>query len=307
MCALHIGTPQMHTLEDSVFIGLLLLLQLPSTSALQWPASVTIIRAGGENVTVYGQPATGTPALAAEGMPMELRFGGHACTPPAAGAVHTEPFALLVERGLCSFDDKMRSAVSSGASVLLVADSLRGEYRATDDGAVARMALNDPCAVDCASGMGFVDPQRISVEQVLNGLAESCGLSCRSRTCAFSGRSNESLREVCCFSDQSLDMALPLSIKNNTVVPAVFIALSQVGRVLPARPHRPQSSSPPVTPCSRRSGRHTCCILRSRANSPLSPSSRGCHLLIRCQATRRPRPAACPPAGNTSARLLRHK
>lgn len=159
---------------------------------------------------------------------LRIQLGGQGCALPQPISSRTTPFALLVERGDCSFDDKMATAVVLGASALIVSDSLRGEYRMNDEQhqSTATMALLDPCAVDCTMGSGYIDAQTTTVVEVLDGLSGSCGGSCE--TCAFSGRSTDSMRQVCCFKDVTIDMALPRSIANHTVIPAVFIARSQV-------------------------------------------------------------------------------
>ena len=193
--------------------------------ALEWPASITLLGASASspNVTVYAQPATGTPRPTT-GQALRLLAGGDGCTHVSASV--TTPFALLVERGLCSFDDKMRTARATGASILIVADSTRvrrerfeppalrpqvrrpppallacrtsegwafdslapqGAYSNASGGSPASMALNDPCMVDCSQGRGVVDATSLSRAQVLGGLVGQCGSACAQRACAFSG------------------------------------------------------------------------------------------------------------------------
>ena len=208
------------------------LLGVAGCAGLEWPASLTFLGNNGQNVTVYAQPASYTPTVPAAGTtnPIDLVFGGDGCTPSTPRA-EAAPFALFVERGFCSFDDKMRSAVTLGAQVLVVADSLRGEYRYTGNESAATMGLSDPCAVNCAKGEGYVDARRLTTQQVLDGLSNNCGTSCASNACAFSGRHNATARQVCCFTDVSLDMALPSALANHSALPALFVSLSQATKL----------------------------------------------------------------------------
>ncbi|KAL1520333.1 hypothetical protein AB1Y20_021923 [Prymnesium parvum] len=208
-----------------------MLAPLLAVVAMPWPAALTLLTEHG-NVTLYGQPASGTPPLPETGSaaPLGVRLGGDGC---ARLSLQPEeaPFALLVERGSCSFDEKMRTAVHSRASLLMVADSLGGEYHFTDEThqSAATMALMDPCAVDCALGSGEVDDAGMEPSTVLQGLKGACGSRCDA--CAFSGRRSHGRREVCCFMDVYLDMALPGAIANHTALPAIFLSLSQASKL----------------------------------------------------------------------------
>ena len=214
------------------------LLVLQVVTGLGRPASLTLFQDDGSNLTVYAQPASFTPELPAAGsaLPLSLLFAGDGCT-ASVQRVGVPPFALFVERGFCSFDEKMRTAVSLGAHVLIVADSLRGEYRFAGNETAETMGLTDPCVVDCKLGEGFVDPRRLSTQQVLDGLSGSCGAACGAQACAFSGRGSVRTRQVCCFKDVSLDMALPGMLANHSALPALFVSLSQATALRSAIEH----------------------------------------------------------------------
>ena len=150
------------------------------------------------NLTVPARQASGTPDVPAA--PLTLAWGGSGCapiiSPPAL------PFALFVERGACSFDAKMATAVHAGASALVVADSLQGEYHtgANASAPASAMQLLDPCVVDCSLGRGVASTIGLDSGAVLAGaLNGQCGSErgCTSGTCAFSGSGlGEDSREV---------------------------------------------------------------------------------------------------------------
>ena len=184
------------------------------------------------NLTVPARQASGTPHLPAA--PLTLTWGGSGCAPVSPPAL---PFALFVERGACSFDAKMATAVHAGASALLVADSLQGEYQSGTNGSVpaAAMQLVDPCVVDCSLGRGVASTVGLDAREVLAGaLSGHCGSerSCASGACAFSGSGlGEETREVCCLADVSIDMYMPGSIANHTALPALFLSLGDGARL----------------------------------------------------------------------------
>eukprot|EP00964_Phaeocystis_antarctica_P090881 scaffold58203_cov54-Phaeocystis_antarctica.AAC.4 len=149
------------------------------------------------NLTVPARQASGTPDLPAA--PLTLAWGGSGCAPISPPAL---PFALFVERGACSFDAKMATAVLAGASALVVADSLQGEYVSGANASVPAsvMQLLDPCVVDCSLGRGVASTIGLDSGAVLAGaLNGQCGSErgCTSSTCAFSGGGlGEDSREV---------------------------------------------------------------------------------------------------------------
>ena len=84
-------------------------------------AGLVAVRLG--NASFAAELATGTPGVDPTiSMPL-VDLSSDGCAPLA----HRHPSAaLLVDRGGCSFDQKMRVASLAGASSLLVADSVAG-------------------------------------------------------------------------------------------------------------------------------------------------------------------------------------
>ena len=150
------------------------------------------------NLTVPARQAFGTPDLPAA--PLTLAWGGSGCAPIVSPPAL--PFALFVERGACSFDAKMAAAVHAGASALVVADSLQGEYHSGANASVpaAAMQLKNPCVVDCSLGRGVASTVGLDSRAVLAGaLSGQCGSErgCTSGACAFSGSGlGDEAREV---------------------------------------------------------------------------------------------------------------
>ena len=149
------------------------------------------------DLAVPARQASGTPDLPSA--PLTLVWGDSGCAPITRPAL---PFALFVARGACSFDAKMAVAVHAGASALLVADSLQGEYRSGANLSLpaAEMQLLDTCAVDCSLGRGVASTVGLDARAVLAGaLSGKCGVErgCTSGACAFSGSGlGEERREV---------------------------------------------------------------------------------------------------------------
>ena len=198
-------------------------------------AGLVAVRLG--NLSFAAELATGTPGVDSTPTTMPLvDLSSDGCAPLA----HRHPSAaLLVDRGGCSFDQKMRVASAAGASSLLVADSVAGAYASTSS--PSNMSLLNPCAVDCAEGAGVVDAAGLAPPAVLAGLPGRCG-RCASGACAFSGAGNASARQVCCLVDASTDMALPGSVANGTALPALFLSFS-AARELRAAAHAAAASS----------------------------------------------------------------
>ena len=131
-------------------------------------AGLAAVRLG--NASFAAELATGTPGVdPTVSMPL-VDLSSDGCAPLA----HPHPSAaLLVDRGGCSFDQKMRVASLAGASALLVADSVAGAYASTTS--PSNMSLLNPCAVDCAEGAGVVDAAGLAPPAVLAGLPGRCG------------------------------------------------------------------------------------------------------------------------------------
>ena len=151
---------------------------------------------------------------------------------------------LLVRAGGCTFDDKMRTAISVGASALIVAKTLAQQYDvdATPEAPATAMQLANPCAVDCGRGRGLVNASALAVADVLAGLPGRCSAiaydhsACSTGLCAFAGPGSNSSsapvgtageREVCCALDTSpLQMILPNASSTRGDVPALYLPLS---------------------------------------------------------------------------------
>lgn len=176
-------------------INLLVLFAVASAEASE-PSRVSLVGSGKVNVTVIAIHASSTPLLPAG--PLGLVASPSPCALPRRAALPDGsggPFALLLERGGCSFDVKMGLAIAAGASVLIVADTLT--YRATPPGANASsgaeadstsppwMVLSDPCSVDCAGGSVSLDATALSRRDVLSGLEAQCALACGGLPCGF--------------------------------------------------------------------------------------------------------------------------
>ena len=187
------------------------------------------IRVG--NTTWPARHASGTPDAPAE--PLALVWGASGCVlMPTGIAKLAGPFALLVERGACTFDAKMTTAAQVDASALFVVDSWEGEYASGGNLSVpaSEMRLSDPCGVDCDLGRGTVSTAGLDAAAVLHdALAGQCGGAheCPSQSCAFSGSGlGKAKREICCLVGQTIDMALPGHVVNHTALPAFFLALT---------------------------------------------------------------------------------
>jgi hypothetical protein len=176
--------------------GIVLALLAAGAAAASEAARVSLIGGGETNVTVLALHASSTPPLPAE--PLRLVASPSACALPKHSLQpdgSSGPFALLLERGGCSFDVKMGLAVAAGASVLIVADTLT--YRAALPGANASrggeadttsppwMLLSGPCSVDCARGSILLNTTALSRRDVLSGLQAQCASVCGGLPCGF--------------------------------------------------------------------------------------------------------------------------
>ena len=134
----------------------------------------------------------------------------------------------------------MALAVRSGATALLVADTLASLY--TNATSAAAIKLSDACAVDCAVGRGTVSTSSLTVDGVLYGLEGRCpppsgyiGRPCSTPLCAFSGPPPTAAtaaagdeREVCCVLERPPPPTMTDTIEEPVAppLPAVSISLS---------------------------------------------------------------------------------
>ena len=207
------------------------------------------------NLTLLATHTLETPPLPAHAArkPLALLLAGDGCARPPLSAIRQNglpipAFALMVRRGNCSFDDKMRFAVAAGATALIVADTMATQYEPVNESSgwtAMNMALRDPCAVSCDIGRGVVDTAELDVAEVLGGLAGQCPtasrsdqLGCQTGLCAFAQlappANGSSERQVCCaLQTPTLQMAFPDALNSSSagILPAVYLALAHGARL----------------------------------------------------------------------------
>jgi len=144
---------------------------------------VTLVGGGLGNASVVALHASSTPPMPVGSF--ALVAARSPCALPPAAARPDGAFALLLERGGCSFDDKMGLALAAGASALIVADSLTYRDAGPNASSPPWMVISDPCAVDCALGSVRLDSTTLSRSDVISGLQAQCGQVCGGRACGF--------------------------------------------------------------------------------------------------------------------------
>jgi len=145
----------------------------------------------------------------------------------------------LVERGTCSFEQKAINAYSSGASGIIVHNSIKGIYR--------NQSYASREDYECDYGRGYVKPNHIIHpiwSTAMNKIMPvSCtqNKKCHSQQCVFTNRTTEEGAEVCCVFDMFLSMGgdahLTLDKKNDQdnlllPIPIVFIRMKDLYTLL---------------------------------------------------------------------------
>ena len=189
-------------------------LQCASAATIQ----ATVIASGQQLTLAATMAKLAAPLSSLSSTSLSLMDGGSACggskalrgTAAASLALSTDmaaqPFALLASRGGdCTVQDKMKTAIATGASALIIVDTLTSAYTPRNNDTASSLKLTDPCLVSCSKGRGLVDPKSLGVAGVLEGILGACpgpaadtGKGCPTSLCAFSGRAEGGLREVCC-------------------------------------------------------------------------------------------------------------
>jgi hypothetical protein len=127
-----------------------------------------------------------------------------------------KPSVVLLDRGTCSYYDKIESAREAGAEFVLIAQSIDGMYNQTSG------RIKNTCYRDCSNGRGATE------EICLTSSAKSCG----SRTCiALNQFEPEAIvgdkNNFCCM----VDALQPLGGLNNTVVPSAFVTYTDANLI----------------------------------------------------------------------------
>eukprot|EP00756_Hemistasia_phaeocysticola_P058506 Hpha_TRINITY_DN35144_c0_g1::TRINITY_DN35144_c0_g1_i1::g.168356::m.168356 len=154
---------------------------MPHTVAADYDKKAVTAVVASTGLEVYGSDsATDTDIsavaeeLALRVAPPDQQFGCETLKPASVYAGS----AVLLLRGGCMFQEKIRNAVSAGAAAVLIAGTLESLYD-------KHGLLTDPCSVDC--GLGRSDSQQ--------GCEELCGGPCANST-----------EDWCCVLDRVLDM-----------------------------------------------------------------------------------------------------
>ena len=277
-----------------------------------------------------------TPPVAPCAQGYALRFAGDACDvlPPAAPEPSDDAaggcgVVLVAQRGNCTFDTKMATAVRAGAAMLVVADTLLAGYAPARNATAASMSLRNPCIVSCDAGRGMVDARQLETQQVLDGLSGRCpapadlkGRSCPTSLCAFSGHGldqhegrdivqklgggsnggevggSSGEREVCCVLDSpALEMFLPQSTANQSALPGLYLSLG-FGQALEAvcAPNKEGAAASSGAASASR-----CVVYPVRG--PLSPASAHAHthMHTRTHSLAREQPWSCTCTAGPSA------
>ena len=148
--------------------------------------------------------------------------GSDGCSPglPDIPLKGTMQYFFLVERGNCSFQDKVEAAEGLGASGVVVYNSPRGIYGSND--------YASSSDYECDNGEGYVSDITYPVYDMDSSMPEECTLNskCSSGRCVLTGSNATDLGyQVCCAWDLYETMG-SADDSFEATVPAVFISMA---------------------------------------------------------------------------------
>ncbi|KAJ0398670.1 hypothetical protein ATCC90586_007124 [Pythium insidiosum] len=148
------------------------------------------------------------------------------CSRIATDALGAPPVALLMERGDqgCSFVQQALAAQRSGASMVVVANSVRGAFQSARQSALPYF--------DCSAGQATVssNASAATYPALPPTEADACATEshCESSACVYTGQADKGF-QVCCFQDGLIRMGVDAAsrrLASQVSIPAVFLSLA---------------------------------------------------------------------------------
>jgi len=150
------------------------------------------------------------------------------CKPTVKLPKSSDPYALLVARGSCNFQDKVNNAKKAGASSVIVYNTLESFYAKSAD-----KTETDPGVLlcrdyDCSLAQMFVEKESVNKQTAYKWPGYDCShnTNCNSGACGLTGKVASHGHEVCCILDGFVNMKI-----NGTNLPSVYVG-AESGRKL---------------------------------------------------------------------------
>ncbi|EQC31729.1 hypothetical protein SDRG_10520 [Saprolegnia diclina VS20] len=141
----------------------------------------------------------------------------------ATFAASSQPFALMIQRGLCTFTDKAVTAQKLGATAVLVADTVESIYNTTVRENATVWDKAD--AYDCSQGQATLATLASPPWSDANNDA-SCSSDCPSGRCIPTGNGNQ----VCCMWDVTDYMGAGVNY-NQVTIPLVRVRAMDAAKI----------------------------------------------------------------------------
>ena len=193
----------------------------------------------GTNELIHVAPAYFGPALLQEyettyyTLLISNTLHSQGCEISVISIVDNLPFYLLVSRGNCTFEEKAMNAQNSGASGIIIYDSLIGIYHNHN--------YADSDDYNCNDGSAFIDTliEPIYEQSMIDTIPQSCMSNCPSNQCIVTNITSSNGHKVCCAWDLYLSMGSTSSTDDdyNTPIvsvniPAVFIRMKDYNKLI---------------------------------------------------------------------------